>query len=76
MQDASGVQEFSYGKMGELIKNIHTFVVPGGDPYTFEMKWKYESWNRIDSIYYPLASVRTDSNRNSHSIKKKQPNSK
>jgi len=28
-------------------------VVPGGHPYTFKMKWKYDSWNRIDSIYYP-----------------------
>ena len=28
MQDASGVQSFKYGKMGELIENIHTFVMP------------------------------------------------
>ena len=38
MQDASGVQTFKYGSMGELVENIHTFVVPGGEPYTFEMK--------------------------------------
>ncbi len=30
-QDASGVQTFEYGNMGELIKNIHTFVVPNGN---------------------------------------------
>jgi len=52
-QDASGMQTFKYGNMGELIENIHTFVVPGGSPYTFETRWTYDSWNRMDSIYYP-----------------------
>jgi len=28
MQDASGVQTFEYGNMGEMTKNIHTFAVP------------------------------------------------
>jgi len=52
-QDASGVQEYYYGNMGELVKNIHTFVVPGGEPYTFQTEWKYDSWNRIVSMTYP-----------------------
>jgi hypothetical protein len=30
MQDASGVQQFSYGKLGEVVENIRTFVLPGG----------------------------------------------
>jgi hypothetical protein len=29
-QDASGTQRFSYGKLGELITNERTFVMPGG----------------------------------------------
>ena len=29
MQDASGVQQFFYGKLGELIENERTFVLPG-----------------------------------------------
>jgi YD repeat-containing protein len=29
-QDASGMQEFYYGSLGELIQNIRTFVMPGG----------------------------------------------
>ena len=53
MQDASGVQTFAYGNMGELIENIHTFVVPGGVDYTFKMQWNYDSWNRINTIRYP-----------------------
>ncbi|HBG69166.1 MAG: hypothetical protein A2W93_07790 [Bacteroidetes bacterium GWF2_43_63] len=52
-QDASGVQIFAYGNMGELIKNIHTFVVPGGSHYTFETNWEYDSWNRMKRTDYP-----------------------
>jgi len=29
-QDASGVQQFFYGNMGEITKNMHTFVMPHG----------------------------------------------
>jgi RHS repeat-associated protein len=39
--------------MGELIGNIHTYVVPGGESYTFEMRWQYDSWNRLINIQYP-----------------------
>ena len=62
-QDASGVQTFWYGNMGELVGNIHTYVVPGGEPYTFEMRWMYDSWNRLINIQYPdgeLVSYRYD----------------
>jgi len=52
-QDASGMQTFEYGNMGELIKNIHTFVVPAGEAYTFETNWQYDSWNRLVSMQYP-----------------------
>jgi RHS repeat-associated protein len=52
-QDASGVQTFWYGNMGELVGNRHTYVVPGGEPYTFEMRWQYDSWNRLINIQYP-----------------------
>jgi len=27
--------------------------VPGGEPYTFEMRWNYDSWNRLINIQYP-----------------------
>jgi RHS repeat-associated protein len=53
-QDASGVQEFYYGKMGELKQNSHTFVLPENqNNYTFETRWQYDSWNRLLSITYP-----------------------
>jgi RHS repeat-associated protein len=53
MQDASGVQTYQYGNMGELIRNVHTYFVPGGNYYTFETNWKYDSWNRLLTLSYP-----------------------
>ena len=52
MLDASGLQTYSYGKMSKNIENIHTFVVPKGELYTFKMTWEYDSWNRINNIIY------------------------
>jgi RHS repeat-associated protein len=57
MQDASGIQEFEYGNMGELVKNIHTFIVPDGEDYTFETDWEYDCWNRVKSITYPDGEI-------------------
>ena len=52
-EDATGLQEFSYGKLGELIKNVRTFVLPNREFYTYKMEWEYDSWNRIKKIVYP-----------------------
>ena len=57
MEDASGVQEFEYGNMGEIVQNIHTFIVPGGTAYTFETDFEYDSWNRIMQIVYPDGEI-------------------
>jgi YD repeat-containing protein len=44
--------------LGELIKNERTFVMPGGsETYTFEMRWAYDSWNRVLNITYPDSEV-------------------
>ena len=53
-EDASGWQEFFYGKMGEVTKNIRTFALPyETKTYTFAMEYKYDSWNRIQKMTYP-----------------------
>ncbi len=52
-QDATGVQEFEYGNMGELIRNRHTYVVPNSEAFTFTTEWEYDSWNRVKQIIYP-----------------------
>ncbi|MDX9890953.1 MAG: RHS repeat-associated core domain-containing protein [Bacteroidales bacterium] len=40
--------------MGEVVKNIRTFALPNEqNTYTFAMSFKYDSWNRILSTFYP-----------------------
>ncbi len=57
-EDASGWQKFSYGKLGEVTKNIRTFALPNEEkPYTFVMSFEYDSWNRIQEITYPDGEV-------------------
>ena len=57
-EDASGWQTFKYGKLGELTENTRTFVLPYESvPYTFRMRYAYDSWNRIDSMTYPDGEV-------------------
>ncbi len=39
--------------MGEMIKNIHTYIVPNSEPFTLTTEWEYDSWNRVKQIIYP-----------------------
>ncbi|MBO2524002.1 MAG: hypothetical protein CW336_09185, partial [Bacteroidetes bacterium] len=58
IEDASGWQKFSYGKLGEVTKNIRTFVLPLEEkPYTFVMEYEYDSGNRIQRMTYPGGEV-------------------
>ncbi len=57
-EDASGWQKFSYGKLGEVTKNMRTFALPCDEtPYTFVMEYEYDSWNRIQKMTYPDGEV-------------------
>ena len=57
-EDASGWQTFSYGKLGELTENIRTFALPFEDnTYTFKMQYRYDSYNRIQTMTYPDGEV-------------------
>ena len=56
-KDVTGLQSFSYGKMGELTENIRTFVVPNAGQLTFAMNFEYDTWNRTKSITYPDGEV-------------------
>jgi len=55
--NASGLVEFEYGKMGELIKTKRYMPVRDANPISFETRWAYDSWNRVDSITYPDGEV-------------------
>jgi RHS repeat-associated protein len=55
LEDASGLQSFSYGNIGEIVQNTRSFVMPhknGLQAITFEMRFEYDSWNRTKSITY------------------------
>ncbi len=54
-QDASGMQWFDYGNMGEMVYNRRTVVAPSPTlpNRTFETRFEYDSWNRLQSLVYP-----------------------
>lgn len=51
-EDASGAQEFFYGPLGEVVKNVRTIVIPQHDEQTYTTEWKYDTWNRLTSMIY------------------------
>ncbi len=52
-EDASGIQKFFYGKLGEIEKNIRTIEIPGAQPQVFTTEWSYDTWNRLQGMAYP-----------------------
>lgn len=52
LEDASGAQEFFYGPLGEVVKNIRTVVIPQHDEQTYTTEWVYDTWNRLTSMTY------------------------
>jgi RHS repeat-associated protein len=52
-EDATGAQEFFYGPLGEVVKNIRTVVIPHFDEQSFVTEWTYDTWNRLTSMTYP-----------------------
>ncbi|NOQ28305.1 MAG: hypothetical protein GQ564_23330, partial [Bacteroidales bacterium] len=52
-EDATGAQEFFYGNLGEITKNIRTIIVPDDGIFTFVTEWEYDTWNRLTSMIYP-----------------------
>lgn len=51
--DATGLQVFTYGRMGEIKRNLRSVAVAGYQSYWFFTQWKYDSWNRLQEIEYP-----------------------
>lgn len=52
-EDASGGQEFFYGKQGEIIKVIRTLLINPNFATTYVSEQEYDSWNRIKKVIYP-----------------------
>nr|MCR5569026.1 hypothetical protein [Paludibacteraceae bacterium] len=53
VEDGSGATEFFYGRMGEVVKQRRTLVIPNVAVATYTTKWKYDSQNRILEMEYP-----------------------
>jgi YD repeat-containing protein len=51
--DASGTQQFRYDRMGNISEITRTIIAPFDTTYTFQTKFSYDSWNRIQTISYP-----------------------
>ncbi|WP_207763282.1 RHS repeat domain-containing protein [Flavobacterium reichenbachii] len=57
VQDASGGQEFFYGKLGEVEKEIRTLRITPTDVQTYISQYQYDTWNRIQKMTYPDGEV-------------------
>ncbi|MDQ6469892.1 SpvB/TcaC N-terminal domain-containing protein [Flavobacterium sp. LHD-80] len=57
VQDASGGQEFFYGKLGEVEKEIRTLRITPTDIQTYILQYEYDTWNRIQKMTYPDGEV-------------------
>jgi RHS repeat-associated protein len=57
VQDASGGQEFFYGRLGEVEKEIRTLRITPTDIQTYISQFEYDTWNRIQKMTYPDGEV-------------------
>jgi YD repeat-containing protein len=57
LQDASGGQEFFFGKLGEVEKEIRTLRITPTDIQTYISQFEYDTWNRIQKMTYPDGEV-------------------
>ncbi|MBR6043001.1 MAG: hypothetical protein IKP37_10275, partial [Paludibacteraceae bacterium] len=53
VEDGTGATEFFYGRMGEVVKQRRSLVIPNVDEATYTIKWKSDSQNRILEMEYP-----------------------
>ena len=53
LEDGSGMQEYKYGKQGEVTELRRTLVIPNQAVATYVTKTDYDSWNRLLSMTYP-----------------------
>lgn len=56
-EDASGGQEFFYGKLGEVIKTIRTVLVNNVFYTTYVSEQEYDTWNRVKKMIYPDGEI-------------------
>lgn len=60
VSDASGVEEFFYGPLGETVKTTRTVIsLTGRGAKTYTTQFRYDTWNRLREMAYPDGEVLT-----------------
>ncbi|MFZ5562400.1 MAG: SpvB/TcaC N-terminal domain-containing protein [Pseudomonadota bacterium] len=60
VEDASGVEEFFYGPLGETTQTVRTLIsLTGRGAKTYTTQFRYDTWNRIRELTYPDGEVLT-----------------
>ena len=59
VEDASGGEAYSYGRMGEVTKTVRTVMASLADVRTYIYGATYDSWNRVRTMTYPDGEVVT-----------------
>jgi len=57
VEDATGIQQFTYGLHGEVTQIDRTLTVPISGLMSFTESFTYDSWNRIQTMTYPDMTV-------------------
>ena len=57
MVDETGVQEFFYGRQGEVDKVRRTLVIPNNSIETYTTQFRHDTWNRLSEVIYPDGEV-------------------
>ncbi|MDR0829315.1 MAG: hypothetical protein LBN95_04275 [Prevotellaceae bacterium] len=53
LQDATGVSEYEYDDVGNVVKQTKMHILPIGSWLTHRTEWEYDSWGRAKLIKYP-----------------------
>ncbi len=56
VEDASGGEAYSYGRMGEVTKTVRTVMASLADVRTYIYGATYDSWNRVRTHGYQMVS--------------------
>ncbi len=57
--DGSGATEYRYDKLGNIVYERRSVVVPNNGIYTFVTQYSYDSFNRLRNITYPDGEIVT-----------------
>lgn len=57
ISDATGVHQFEYGNMGEVIRQVRKLVAPNTEERTLAFDDSYDSWGRLIKKTYPSGEV-------------------